>query len=144
MNLEKYRMLFIEEAGDHLADMARALVTLDKETGTPEAIESIDTLFRRAHSLKSMAASLSYDAVSELAHRLEDWMEPLRGKGALPEGAVPLLLEVVGALETMVGTVARSGEPPEPSPDLLEALEVRGRLPKRGTGEARPKKKLLS
>jgi two-component system chemotaxis sensor kinase CheA len=130
VNLEKYRALFVEEATDHLAEMGRQLVTLEKVAGTLDAVEPIDTLFRMAHSVKGMAAALSYDAVSDLAHRLEDWMEPLRGQQAVPEGAVPLLLEVVRALEAMVGEVADTENPPDSRPDLLAMLEVPGRLPK--------------
>lgn len=139
MNLEKYRALFVDEATDHLADMGRALVTLDKAPEAEEATEAVDTLFRMAHSLKSMAASLSYDSIAELAHRLEDWMEPLRGKGTLPPRSVPMLLEVVRGLEELV-TVARSGKAPDPRPDLLSLLETPARMPEGGPKEKRRKK----
>lgn len=140
MNLEKYRALFIEESTEHLGDMGRALVTLEKDPGSPEAVEAVDTLFRMAHSLKSMAASLSYDAVSELAHRTEDWLEPLRGNGRLPGGAVPLLFEVVGGMETMVRAIADADETPEPRQDLLELLATPAQVPRGEDGEG-PRKK---
>ena len=141
MDLEKYRRLFIEEATDHLGDMGRALASLEKGPDFPGATEAIDTLFRMAHSIKGMAASLSYDAVSELAHRLEDWMEPLRGRAKLPEGALSLLLEVVGALEEMVDAVAQGGAGPEHRPDLLKRLRRPGRIA-RGRREESPRKKV--
>ena len=80
MDLEKYRRLFVDEATDHLGEMARALATLE---GGGSSREAIDTLFRMAHSIKGMAASLDYSSAATLAHRLEDWMEPLRGGEAL-------------------------------------------------------------
>ncbi|MEE8558845.1 MAG: chemotaxis protein CheW [Myxococcota bacterium] len=129
MNLEKYRALFIDEATDHLAEMSRAVVELEKCAGTPDAAEPIATLFRMAHSIKGMAASLSYEAVAELAHGLEGWMEPLRGRTGIPVGAVPLLLEIVAALETMVGVVSSCEEAPAPRPDLLALLETPGTVP---------------
>jgi two-component system chemotaxis sensor kinase CheA len=140
LNLEKYRTLFVEEATDHLAEMGRQLVVLEKAAGTDEAVEPIDTLFRMAHSIKGMAAALGFDAVTDLAHRLEDWMEPLRGQTAIPGGAIPLLLEVVRALETMVGEVAGPEDTPEARPDLLEGLEVPGQIPE-GGGEGDLRKK---
>jgi two-component system chemotaxis sensor kinase CheA len=140
VNLEKYRALFIEEATDHLADMGQALVSLEKQAGTPEAVESIDTLFRMAHSVKGMAASLSYDSVAELAHRLEDWMEPLRGQGQVPEGAISLLLEIVGALEEMVAVVEETESAPSPRKDLVALLEHPAKVPK-GWGKERRGKK---
>lgn len=140
MNLEKYRTLFIEEATDHLADMGQALVTLEKQAGTAEAVESIDTLFRMAHSVKGMAASLSYDSIAELAHRLENWMEPLRGQGQVPEGAISLLLEIVGALEEMIAVVADTESAPNPRTDLVALLEHPAKIPK-GWGKGRREKK---
>ena len=75
MNLEKYRSLFVEEATEHLAEMSRALLVLEKESTAEETAASVDCMFRVAHSIKGMAASLDYDSVSSLAHRLEDWLE---------------------------------------------------------------------
>lgn len=139
MNLEKYRALFLEEAADHLAEMGRALVSLEKESGTDEAVEGVDTVFRMAHSTKSMAASLGYDAIADLSHRLEDWMMPLRGGGNLPDKGVPLLFEVIGGLEEMLAAVAASADP-EPRPDLLRLLESPAVVPADFTRENRRKK----
>jgi two-component system chemotaxis sensor kinase CheA len=139
LKLEKYRALFLEEAADHLAEMGRALVALEKEPGTDEAVEGVDTVFRMAHSTKSMAASLGYGAITELSHRLEDWMTPLRGGGNLPENAVPLLFEVIGGLEEMLAAVSGSIDP-EPRPDLLRLLESPAVVPTGFARENRRKK----
>ena len=64
LDMAKYRRIFLEEAGDHLEEIGRALFDLEKQMANAEAI---DTLFRMAHSIKSMAASLGYDAVADLA-----------------------------------------------------------------------------
>ena len=140
MNLEKYRNLFIEEATDHIADMGRALASLEKEPDAAEATECIDTLFRMAHSIKGMAASLSYDSISELSHCLEDWMEPLRGQTELPADAIPLLLEMVAALEEMVGVVAEQDGSPKPRPELIDRLSSPGKVPGKD-GKETPRKK---
>ena len=109
MDLEKYRRLFVDEATDHLVEMSRALALLGEDTAAEARADAIDTLFCMAHSIKGMAASLDYDAVSTLAHRLEDWLEPLRSGSALSEHGLPLLFESVRALEEMVGIVDESG-----------------------------------
>ena len=140
MNLEKYRNLFIEEATDHVGDMGRALASLEKGPDAAEATECIDTLFRMAHSIKGMAASLSYDSISELSHHLEDWMEPLRGQTELPADAIPLLLEMVAALEEMVGVVAEPDGSPEPRPELIDRLKSPGKVPRKDSKET-PRKK---
>ena len=53
LDMEKYRRIFLEESTDHLGEVGRALLDLEKEMANGEAI---DTIFRMAHSMKSMAA----------------------------------------------------------------------------------------
>jgi two-component system chemotaxis sensor kinase CheA len=134
LDIAKYRNLFLEEATEHLAEMSRSLLALEKE---PELRESIEAVFRAAHSIKSMAASLSYDAIRTLAHRLEDRMEGVRSAGRLgdPED-LALLFRGLQALEQMVAVVRETGEAPgEGDEELLAALS--------GSAAARrePKKK---
>jgi two-component system chemotaxis sensor kinase CheA len=120
LDLAKYRTLFLEEASDHLAEMSRALLVLEKDPGSTD---SIDLVFRMAHSTKSMAASLGYDAISEIAHRLEDRMQIVRSAGRIEDAAdLPLLFRGLEALERMVEVVRQTGEPPPPDPELAEQL----------------------
>lgn len=120
MDLAKYRALFLEEATEHLAEMSRALLVLEK---VPDATDAIEVVFRMAHSIKSMAASLDYTAVAELSHRLEDRMEAVRAAGRVEGGEdLALLFRGLESLERMVGRVRDTGEPPPADPDLLAAL----------------------
>jgi two-component system chemotaxis sensor kinase CheA len=120
VDLAKYRALFLEEATEHLAEMSRACLALEKD---PANGESIDLVFRLAHSIKGMAASLDYDAVTRLAHRLEDRMAEWRAQGRVdaPEG-LALLFRGLEGLERMVAGVREGGVPPAPDEALLAAL----------------------
>ena len=123
MDLEKYRRLFVEEANDHMIEMSGALTALEGGPSRQAADEAIDTLFRMAHSIKGMAASLDYDSVSALSHRFEDWMEPLRGSGGQPDdSALALISRVLHGLEQMVAAVDSTGEAPQARVDLVELL----------------------
>ena len=75
MDLAKYREIFVEESTEHLSEMGAALLSLEKQSDDTDAI---DLIFRMAHSIKGMAASLSFDSVTELAHCLEDPLLSLR------------------------------------------------------------------
>jgi chemotaxis protein histidine kinase CheA len=76
-----------------------------------------------AHSIKSMAASLSYDSVSELAHVLEDRLGVIRSAGRVSGGdELSLLFKGLEGLERMVETVRESGEPPPVDAALMAAL----------------------
>ena len=142
MDIEKYRRLFVDEANDHLVEMSQALTTLEGGAPRQETEEAIDTLFRMAHSIKGMAASLDYDAVSSLAHRLEDWMEPLRGGVGQPEdAALGLVSKVLRGLEQMVATVDSTEEAPDSRADLVELLaELPTLVPFEETQESPEKK----
>ncbi len=140
VDLEKYRTLFVDEATDHLASMARALAALETREGGDTA-GSIDTLFRMAHSIKGMAASLDYEPLATLAHRLEDWLEPMREASVVPDGCLTLLYESVAALEGMVAAVSQSGSPAARE-DLLTRLAEPADLSAPGPEPVAPKKKV--
>jgi two-component system chemotaxis sensor kinase CheA len=118
----KYRNLFLEEATEHLAEMSRALLELEKD---PRATEAIDLVFRMVHSLKGMGASLGYDAVSGLSHRLEDRLGIWRAHGGIDDTTgLPLLFRGLESLERMVAVVRESGEPPPPDQALIDAIDA--------------------
>ena len=119
MDLAKYRALFLEEATEHLSEMSTALLALEK---VPRDQEAIDTVFRMAHSIKGMAASLEMDSVTELSHQIEDLMDRYRSAGEVDAAeGVPLLFMALDGLEVMVAGVRENGE----APALDEALVAR-------------------
>lgn len=120
MDLAKYRTIFIEESVEHCAEMSSALIQLEKN---PERIESIEVVFRMAHSIKGMAGSLGYDSITETAHRLEDRMQAVRTAGRVAPGEeLSLLFRGLSALEAMVEAVKETGEPPAADAELIAAL----------------------
>ncbi|MBE9503038.1 MAG: chemotaxis protein CheA [Proteobacteria bacterium] len=92
--------MFISETKEHLQTMNQLIVSLEK---APADQEHIDALFRVAHSVKGMAASMGYHDIADLSHRLEDMMDLFRkGELAVNADAVDLLFEGLDALEAMV------------------------------------------
>jgi two-component system chemotaxis sensor kinase CheA len=122
VDLAKYRAIFVEEAGENFAEMGRALLALEKN---PADAEAIDTVFRMAHSVKGMAASLDYGPITELAHRLEDRMHAVRDRGhAQPGDEIALLFQGLEALESMVELVKQGGEVRPADAGLLASLRA--------------------
>lgn len=120
LDMGKYRVLFLEEAAEHLAEIGRALLDLEKDS---TSVESIDVIFRMAHSIKSMAASVGYDSVTEVSHALEDRMEKVRAAGCLPPGdSLSVLFRGLEGLEQMVAIVSETGESPPDRADLVAEL----------------------
>jgi two-component system chemotaxis sensor kinase CheA len=112
MDRDKYRQLFIDEARENLRTFARELLEFDKkqkEEGAPPA-GAMDSVFRAAHSLKGMAASLGYDGFADLAHNLEDLADLGRQGARLDREAIDLLLEGGDELEALVDEIEVGGE----------------------------------
>jgi two-component system chemotaxis sensor kinase CheA len=137
LDLAKYRAVFIEEATEHLSDMSTALLALEKSADDADAI---DVMFRMAHGIKGMAASLEYQSITSVAHRLEDRMMAIRAAGIAGGSDLAVLFHGLDALEGLVAEVRQSGEaPPGDDPRVL-GFEAAAR----SATEPPPKKKALT
>jgi len=120
--MAKFRALFLEEAAEHLSEIGSALLELEKDTAS---VGSIDVIFRMAHSIKSMAASVGYASVTELSHALEDRMEIIRAAGCVPPGdTLSVLFRGLEGLEEMVALVSENGDVPPERLDLIDLLSA--------------------
>ncbi|HET6305466.1 MAG TPA: Hpt domain-containing protein [Myxococcota bacterium] len=137
LDLAKYRTLFLEEGSEHLAELSRALLELEKDAGSPEAI---DAAFRMAHSIKGMAASLGYESIAEVAHRFEDRMARYRAAGRVDSAGVGVLFQGLDGLERMLGCVRETGEAPAAEARLTAALAASDAA---AVPEVQPEKKVL-
>ncbi len=118
MGMERYRKLFLDESLRHLQAVEDRLLA-------PEVPpDALDEVFREIHSLKGMAASMGYDAMAELAHRLENLLDAWRRAGAPPgEDDRDLCLRVCDRLAEMREDVASGGGGDLDWADLAEDLE---------------------
>lgn len=115
MDMTKYREMFLSETREHLNNMGRLVITLEKD---PSDREGIDSLFRDVHSIKGMAAAMGYAHTAELAHHLEDLMDGFRKSGTVPESAVDRLLEGIDLLEGLLEDLG-AGKPEREVADFL-------------------------
>jgi two-component system chemotaxis sensor kinase CheA len=121
--MAKYRQVFIDESTEHLAEMSSALLQLEKDLADGEAI---DLIFRMAHSIKGMAASMDYESVTQVSHGLEDRMQEIRKAGRIADSdELGVLFRGLECLESMVATIRDTGEIPPPAPDLAAVLTNR-------------------
>jgi len=120
MDMSQYKDLFISEVREHIQGMNEAIVALE---GAPEDRERIDYLFRMAHSIKGMSASMGYGGMAGLAHKMEDLMDRVR-KGAIgfASGVADLLLEGSDFLSHMLNDVDAGGNGQRDIDDLVSRL----------------------
>jgi two-component system chemotaxis sensor kinase CheA len=108
MDMSKYKDLFISEAREHVQGMNTCILVLEKEPGSDE---SINELFRHAHSVKGMSASMGYGTIAELSHQLEDMMDGVRkGQTTISPPIIDILLDGMDNLDKLVDAVEQDGD----------------------------------
>lgn len=103
MDLSPYRALFVSEARCHISAFSEVIL---RSVDSLSDSTAIDELFRHAHSLKGMAATMGYEQVVEIAHRLEDQLCRIRSEESqLQPNSADLLLEGCDTLTHMVSGI---------------------------------------
>jgi two-component system chemotaxis sensor kinase CheA len=145
IDMSKYLGLFVQEATEHLEAFGQDLVRLEREGHQKDVV---DALFRHAHSVKGMSASMGFTALTNLAHRAEDLVDRIRCR---PEALTPELVDVLLATgDRLAEGVRRAGEglPAPEAADLEEqlarAIEAAGGEPRPAPPPARPEAKPLA
>ncbi len=119
MDMAKYRALFVTEAREHLEGLSKDLLTLEKNAADRGAL---DNVFRRAHSIKGMAASMGYDAIGVLSHKLEDLADLSRRGAPFDAETVQIWLEGSDWLADAVNLVEAGREGELALPTLMQRV----------------------
>ena len=75
MDVSQYLEIFIDETSEHLQNLTDCIMTLEKE---PENKDTINELFRAAHSLKGMAGTMGFKRMQHLTHDMENLFQEVR------------------------------------------------------------------
>ena len=104
----QYMSMFADEGREHLQVMNRCLLELDAGRVDDTLINEI---FRAAHTLKGMSATMGFQPIAELSHNLENLLDQLRNKTrTLTPEMVELLFKGSDVLGEMVETAVAGGE----------------------------------
>src|SRR5438552_12298508 len=108
MDLSQYAELFLAESREHLSAFNQLLLAWERK---PASLEPVGGLFRAVHTVKGMAATMGYAAVTDLAHRTESRLDHRR-HGAHPatDELLQLLFRARDALEQAVELSVRGRE----------------------------------
>lgn len=98
MDMAKFKAMFLSESEEHIRSMGSLLVEAEEN---PADSEGINALFRAAHSIKGMAASMGYEQMTGLAHHLEDSLDNYRQDGEISRSGIDRLLAGVDLLEEL-------------------------------------------
>jgi len=100
MGVEQYRSLFVAESEEHLQTINNAVLTLEKD---PENITLLNEIFRSAHTLKGMSATMGFEALTKLTHKMEDVLDIFRSqKVAVTSEVVDTLFNCLDMLQMLL------------------------------------------
>ena len=129
MDTSEYMPMFVAETREHLEQLNLAIVRLEEN---PKDRPTVDEIFRIAHSLKGMSATMGFSAVAALTHAMEDVFELLRQRtNGLPVEAIDTVFACLDALSAAVEAIETDGQEtldPAPLITRLRSL-VRPRTP---------------
>jgi two-component system chemotaxis sensor kinase CheA len=142
MELSQYKDMFCSEAREYIDLLGSSTVTFEK---APDSMDLLDEMFRAAHSLKGMAATMGISAMAELTHRLEDVFDGFRKNLIQPDSSkIGVVVEAINTLDLMLDEYDVTGDVSVDS-DIIKAklvgiarssdIETKDATGKSGTGD---------
>lgn len=121
MDTSQYLELFIDETKEHLQSLNEHILELEKD---PENDDTINEIFRAAHTLKGMSGTMGFARMQRLTHDLENVFQEIRN-GNMKANAklVDILFRGLDALESYLDVIQNTGtEGTEDNEDIINDL----------------------
>lgn len=124
MEIDQYLSLFIEEAREHLQNCNNHLLELERNPGD---IELIQEIFRSAHTIKGMSATMGFEDMANLTHQMESVLDALRNEEiTYSVDILDLLFEAMDYLETMLDSIVTGGDGSADVTGIIQKLQEIG------------------
>lgn len=108
MDTSQYMSMFLEESLDNLQTLNESLLELEQN---PEDVDKVNEIFRVAHTIKGMAATMGFNDLAELTHKMEDVLSEFReGELKVTQDVVTVLFDCLDTLEKMVDLVQEGSD----------------------------------
>lgn len=118
MEMSEYKEIFKVESEEHLQQLNESLLGLEQN---PNEMEYINNMFRSAHTLKGMAATMGFNTIAELTHEMENIMDMIRkSQITLTEKIIEIQFECLDTLEVLVENID--------NPDTVDVSTLHSKL----------------
>ncbi|RAW17004.1 chemotaxis protein CheA [Paenibacillus taichungensis] len=122
MDMNQYLSMFIDESNDHLQSLNENMLQLE---GSPEDLGIVQVIFRSAHTLKGMAATMGFEDLASLTHKMENVLDLVRNeKLKMQDFIFDTLFKSLDALENMVQDITGGGEGKADVSSIVAALQA--------------------
>lgn len=121
MDVSQYLEIFIDETKEHLETLNQQLLILETE---PENMDTINEIFRAAHSLKGMAGTMGFKRMQRLTHDMENVFSEIRsGNMNVTPDLVDVLFKGLDALEAYLNNIQETAdEGTDDNEDIINQL----------------------
>jgi two-component system chemotaxis sensor kinase CheA len=120
MDTSQYMNMFLEESMDNLQTLNESLLELEQN---PTDVDRINQIFRVAHTIKGMAATMGFSDIAELTHKMEDVLADFReGKLQVTQEVVTVLFDCLDTLERMVRNIEEGSDAKIDIEGIISAL----------------------
>ena len=127
----QYMDMFLDESHEHLQSLNEGLLRLEENM---EEIDAVNDIFRNAHTLKGMSATMGFAKIAELTHEMEDVLDLVRkSQLKLNEDIMDTLFKCLDSLEQMVDSVG-NGE----AEDVVDVSDLVAKLSSISKGTPAP------
>ncbi|AWK53046.1 chemotaxis protein CheA [Clostridium beijerinckii] len=134
MDTSQYMSMFLEESLENLQTLNESLLELEQN---PEDTDKVNAIFRVAHTIKGMAATMGFTDLAELTHKMEDVLAEFReGKLKVTQDVVTVLFDCLDTLEKMIDNVQEECDEKIEIDSIIKALaDIKNNGNKSGTSE---------
>ena len=107
MDTNQYMDMFLDESHEHLQSLNDGLLSLEDNM---EDLSVVNEIFRNAHTLKGMSATMGFNKIAKLTHDMEDVFDLIRkNQLKLNEDIIDTLFKCCDTLGQMIDSVADGG-----------------------------------
>lgn len=123
MDVSQYLEIFIDETKEHLQNLNTSILELEQE---PDNMDTINEIFRAAHSLKGMAGTMGYKRMQTLTHDMENVFSEVRnGTIKVTPEIIDVLFQILDALDEYLNNIqASADEGTNDNENLIKALNA--------------------
>ena len=108
MDVSQYLEIFIDESSEHIQTLSDCIMTLEQE---PENKDTINEIFRAAHSLKGMAGTMGFKRMQHLTHDMENVFQEVRSdKIKVDSSMIDLLFKCLDAIDSYVENIKSTSD----------------------------------
>lgn len=122
MEMNEYLDVFIEESKEHIQSLNDHLLELEKN---PTNLDTVNEIFRSAHTLKGMSATMGFQDLADLTHKMENVLDAVRNnKLSIDSNILDVVFNAVDELESMVFDIIGGGEGKKDVSVLVNQLQA--------------------